>query len=149
MKFWSAPFFLVVTACIYDYQWTILQNNEPRKKSFRVKAGILKKPGSWFLLKLWCCCNTNFKQYFSRDFNPLWPDLTEQSDDCRTVSRPDTSPTDTSPTNTSPTDISPNGQFPDRAPPRRTLPRLDISPLRHFPERTYFQISAFFSETFC
>ena len=146
MKFWSVPIFLVVTACTYDYQWTILQNNEPRKKSFRVKAGILKKPGSWFLLQLWCCCNTNFKQYFSRDFNSLWPHLTEQSDDCRTVSRPDTSPADTSPR------TNPRLTLPRRALPRRTFPRTDNSltghlPEGHFPDWTFPRTDVFLN--FC
>ena len=47
----------------------------------------------------------------------------------RTIPRPDTSPKDTSPT----------GHFPTK-----TFPRTDISLAI-----TYFQISAFFSETFC
>ena len=47
----------------------------------------------------------------------------------RTIPRPDSSPKDTSPT----------GHFPTK-----TFPRTDISSTM-----TYFQISAFFSETFC
>ena len=47
----------------------------------------------------------------------------------RTIPWPDTSPKDTSPTEHFPT---------------KTFPRTDISPTK-----TYFQISAFFRETFC
>ena len=51
--------------------------------------------------------------------------------DCRTVSRPDTSPTDTSPR------TNPRLTLPRRTLPRRTFPRTDNSPTGHFPERHF------------
>ena len=74
--------------------------------------------------------------------------------DCRAVSQLATSPTDTSPrTNPRPThpqrtitqlDTSLKDTFLTGHFPTKTFPRTDISPTI-----TYFQISAFFSETFC
>ena len=69
--------------------------------------------------------------------------------DCRSVSRPDTSPRKnprlTLPRRTFPrTDNSLTGHFLDGHFPTKAFPRTDISPTI-----TYFQISAFFSEAFC
>ena len=73
--------------------------------------------------------------------------------DCRTVSRPDTSPTDTSPT-----DISPNGQFPDRTLLAITLWKFHILneffsylPLKFYlflKSRQYFMFFIFISKYF-
>ena len=51
-----------------------------------------------------------------------------EKDDCRTVSRPDSSPTDTSRRR------NPRLTLPRRTLPRRTFPRTDNSPTGHFPE---------------
>ena len=53
--------------------------------------------------------------------------------DYSTVSRPDTSP------RTNSRQTLPRLTLPRRTLPRRTLPGLDISPLRHFPERAFLR----------